>query len=196
MDHGHGGHGGHGDMDMGPTCSMHMLWNTQIEDTCIVFRQWHISSHFVFALSFIAIIFISLGYEYIRAYQRSVDRRIALALSRGKGRDKDVVSGRNSPSELLSGADVEDAGLLSGRRKKLSSCTPVPFYPRVLRAALYGAQIFVSFFLMLVFMTYNVGLLILAVVLGASIGHFVFGAVMDVDAVLAGGDLGKGMACH
>lgn len=35
--------------------------------------------------------------------------------------------------------------------------TPVPFYPRVLRAALYGAQIFVSFFLMLVFMTYNVG---------------------------------------
>jgi copper transporter 1 len=38
--------------------------------------------------------------------------------------------------------------------------------------------------------------LILAVVLGASIGHFVFGAVMDVDAVLAGGDLGKGMACH
>lgn len=35
--------------------------------------------------------------------------------------------------------------------------TPVPFYPRVLRAVLYGAQIFVSFFLMLVFMTYNVG---------------------------------------
>ena len=38
--------------------------------------------------------------------------------------------------------------------------------------------------------------LILAVVLGAGIGHFVFGAVMDVDAVLAGGELGKGMACH
>jgi solute carrier family 31 (copper transporter), member 1 len=38
--------------------------------------------------------------------------------------------------------------------------------------------------------------LILAVVLGASIGHFVFGAVMDVESVLAGGDLGRGMACH
>lgn len=34
--------------------------------------------------------------------------------------------------------------------------TPMPFYPRVLRAVLYGAQVFVSFFLMLVFMTYNV----------------------------------------
>jgi hypothetical protein len=99
-----------------PTYRPRIRRNTQIEDTCIVFKQWHISSHFVFVLSFIAIIFISLGYEYLRAYQRSVDRRIALALSRGKGR---VVSGRSSPSEL-SGADVEDAGLLSGRRKKLS----------------------------------------------------------------------------
>jgi copper transporter 1 len=91
------------------------------------------------------------------------------------------------------------------------SISTVPFYPRVLRAALYGSQVFVSFFLMLVFMTYNVGpptysldcplmflqaYLILAVVLGASIGHFVFGAVMDVESVLAGGDLSKGMACH
>jgi len=192
MDHDHGSHDG--DMDMGPTCSMHMLWNTQIEDTCIVFKQWHISSRFVFALSFLAIIIISLGYEYLRAYQRSVDRRIALALSSAKGRGKGPVSGRSTPE--LSGPDVEVAGLLSGRPKKYSAnCTPVPFYPRVFRAALYGAQVFVSFFLMLVFMTYN-AYLILAVVLGASIGHFVFGAVIDVDAILAGGDLGKGMACH
>jgi len=173
---------------------MHMLWNTQIEDTCIVFKQWHISSRFIFALSFLAIILISLGYEYLRAYQRSVDRRIALALSSTKGRRKSPVSGRSTPEQ--SGPDVEVAGLLSGRPKKLSAnCTPVPLYPRVFRAVLYGAQVFVSFFLMLVFMTYN-AYLILAVVLGASIGHFVFGAALDVDAILAGGDLSKGMACH
>ena len=37
MDHGHGGHndnGGHGDMDMGPTCKMHMLW-------CVVEHPTH-----------------------------------------------------------------------------------------------------------------------------------------------------------
>lgn len=180
-------------MDKGPTCSVHMLWNTQIEDTCIVFKQWHISSRFVFALSFLAIIFISLGYEYLRAYQRSVDWRIAQALSRGKGRDKGSVSGRSSPE--LSGQDFEAAGLLSGRPKKLAAGTPVPFYPRVLRATLYGIQIFVSFFLMLVFMTYN-AYLILAVVLGAATGHFVFGAEMDVEVVLGGGSVGRGMACH
>lgn len=34
--------------------------------------------------------------------------------------------------------------------------TPLPFTARVTRASLYGAQVFLSFFLMLVFMTYNV----------------------------------------
>lgn len=139
------------------------------------------------------------------------------------------MSGRNSPEQ--SGRDVEGAGLLSGRLKfpirldvaflrvprlfeLTATClysTPVPFYPRILRAVLYGIQVLISFFLMLVFMTYNVGVfptytftcsltslqayLILAVVLGAGIGHFVFGASMDVEAVLAGVDSGKGLAC-
>jgi copper transporter 1 len=93
--------------------------NTQIEDTCIVFRQWHISSSFVFAISCLVVIFISLGYEYIRAYQRNVDRRIALALCRGKARGSGAVSGRTSPGP--SGEDVEGAGLLSGSPKKLSA---------------------------------------------------------------------------
>ena len=34
--------------------------------------------------------------------------------------------------------------------------TPLPFTVRFSRALLYGAQVFLSFFLMLVFMTYNV----------------------------------------
>jgi copper transporter 1 len=97
-----------------PTCR-----NTQIVDTCIVFKQWHISSRFAFVLSFIAIIFLSLGYEYLRAYQRIVDQRIALILSRGKTRDNGRVSGRSSPE--LSGPDVEEAGLLSGLPKKLAT---------------------------------------------------------------------------
>ncbi|KAI0030941.1 Ctr copper transporter [Vararia minispora EC-137] len=187
----HGGHGGHGDMDMGPKCTMNMLWNTQIEDTCIVFRQWHISSKFIFALSCIAIIAISIGYEWLRAYQRSVDFRVALALSRNKDRP---VSGRSSP--LPSDHDAEEAGLLSGRAFKAKTLIPVPVTPRALRATLYGASVFVSFFLMLVFMTYN-AYLILSVVLGAAIGHYVFGGHMDVDAILSGGAAsGKGMACH
>jgi hypothetical protein len=42
------------------------------------------------------------------------------------------------------------------RRHLRFDSIPVPFVSRVIRASLYGASVFVSFFLMLVFMTYNV----------------------------------------
>jgi solute carrier family 31 (copper transporter), member 1 len=39
--------------------------------------------------------------------------------------------------------------------------------------------------------------LILAVIVGAGIGHYVFSGSMDVESVLAGSGAGdKGMACH
>lgn len=38
--------------------------------------------------------------------------------------------------------------------------------------------------------------LILAVVLGAALGHFVFGSHFDINAALAGPIDSKGMSCH
>lgn len=91
--------------------------NTQIEDTCVVFRGWHISSKFTFFLSFLAVIAISLAYEWLRAYSRAVDQRIALGLAKSsKGKDRTFSSGRSSP-EVLNAGEVEEAGLLSGKRK-------------------------------------------------------------------------------
>ncbi|KAJ7085853.1 Ctr copper transporter family-domain-containing protein [Mycena crocata] len=183
-------HSGH---DMPSTlvkCSMNMLWNTQIVDTCIVFRSWHVSSKASLVGSCIAIMLLGVFYEYLRAFQKSLDTRIALALvASGKGKTRaSSRSGRSSPSE-------EDAGLLTGRRmfKLASTGTPVPFLLRALRAALYGATVFLSFFLMLVFMTYN-AYLIFATVFGAALGHFVFGGTINVDALLS--EESKGMACH
>ncbi|KAF7310449.1 FAD-binding FR-type domain-containing protein [Mycena chlorophos] len=192
MDHGDGGMD-HGDHTMPMVkCAMNMLWNTQIIDTCIVFRSWHISSHAFFLGSCIAIVGLGVLYEYLRAFQKSLDIRIALALlaeGKGKARARSVSrSGRSSPDE--------DAGLLTGRRMfKIATTggTPVPFLLRLLRAGLYGATVFLSFFLMLVFMTYN-AYLILATVLGAALGHFIFGGTIDIEKVL--GDESKGMACH
>lgn len=101
------------------------------------------------------------------------DLKIAATLSaqnKGKARGGSV-SGRSSP-EIAS----EEAGLLTGVRAVkepkgyvwvifLYACiaddgfwyrTPVPASMRVTRSILYAAQVFLSFFLMLVFMTYNV----------------------------------------
>ncbi|THU85707.1 Ctr copper transporter [Dendrothele bispora CBS 962.96] len=183
MDHGdHGGHGGH-DMPMGPSCSMNMLWNTQIVDTCIVFPSWHIRSNADFVLSFFIIIALGVFYEYLRVIQKNVDQRIASSLTKGKRRERNARSRSISPTE-----QVEAQGLLSGGVKPAGSVPVPPFY-RVVRAVLYGLTVFLSFFLMLVFMTYN-AYLILAVVVGAAIGHYIFGGSISPfeDA--------KGMACH
>ncbi|KAK7473087.1 copper transpport protein [Stygiomarasmius scandens] len=185
MDHGdHGGHGGHGghDMPMEPMCSMNMLWNTQIIDTCVVFPSWHIRSNADFVLSFFIIIALGIFYEYLRVIQKNVDQRIALSMTKGKRRSRSP-----SPNE-----QVEVQGLLSGGIKSPANVS-VPPLSRVIRAVLYGLTVFLSFFLMLVFMTYN-AYLILAVVLGAAIGHFIFGGSINPEALL--GDGGKGMACH
>ncbi|KAF4598037.1 Copper transport protein [Pleurotus pulmonarius] len=190
----HGDHGGH-DMPMEPMCTMHMLWNTQIIDTCIIFPSWHIRSKAAFVFSFLIIVALGVFYEYLRAFSRNVDLRIAASLARGgKGKNRIVLggsrsgSGRSTPEE-----DSDEAGLLSGRTlRPVATGAPVPLTLRILRAVLYGATVFLSFFLMLVFMTYN-AYLVLAVVGGAAIGHFVFNSHIDLDAVSANG---KGMACH
>ncbi|KAF8625895.1 hypothetical protein AX15_005144 [Amanita polypyramis BW_CC] len=196
----HGGHGNHGhDMPMGPKCSVHMLWNTQILDTCIVFQSWHIASITSFVISFVVIVLLGVLYEYLRFVQRRIDVHVAQVISadsRGKARARSPF-GNRSRSVSPGGAD-EDRELLTGRkifRPSLSPGAPVPIVYRLLRATIYGATVFLSFFLMLVFMTYN-AYLVLAVVLGAVIGHFTFGAKMNVDTVLADHASVKGMACH
>ena len=51
---------------------------------------------------------------------------------------------------------------------------------------LYGAQVFYSFFIMLLFMTYN-GWVMISVAVGAVLGYLVWGAETSVE---------KSVACH
>ncbi|KZV93416.1 Ctr-domain-containing protein [Exidia glandulosa HHB12029] len=195
MDHSHHHHHDHSaaaaaaDALIPGRCSMNMLWNTQIIDTCIVFREWHIRSQTGFLFALVVITGLGVLYEYLRIVQANYDRKVAVKLAVAKG--KTVAP----PSIHL---NSEEAPLLSGSSPSLQSrsLSKVPSTQRITRALLYGSSVFLSFFLMLVFMTYN-AYLIGAVVVGAALGHYVFGAEMDADAVLAaGGVAGKGASCH
>ncbi|KAH8828450.1 copper transporter [Flagelloscypha sp. PMI_526] len=177
----HSAHSGH-DMPTpsGPRCSMNMLWYV-LFFTGIVFRQWHIGSSTAFA---------SLGilYEYLKACQKAFDRRVAISLA---GKDKGKARRRPTGSE---DDEPETAGLLTGKKLFRSPTgVAVPLVTRILRACLYASTVFLSFFLMLVFMTYN-AYLILATVIGAGLGHYIFNSTLDPTAVLGLDD--KGMACH
>jgi len=157
MDHGGMDHG------QGARCSMHMLWNTQIVDTCVVFQSWHVRTQFGFFLSFLSIVLLGILYERLRKAQRLLDIKISASLI-----EKRI---ENAENQLL---------LPAGPKTYV-----VPPLQRVQRAILYGVSTFLSFFLMLVFMTYN-AYLISAVVLGATIGHYIYSEAIEADAILFG----------
>ncbi|BDD63521.1 hypothetical protein MAP00_008399 [Monascus purpureus] len=154
------GHGhGHGDMDMGGQCKMNMIFTWSSTDLCIIFRQWHIRGPWSLFLSLLAIVFLTAGYEAVRQITRRYEVGRAQRLQ------------AFSATVSTGGRDHRQAVLRRGK---------------VVLAALYAIQVFYSFFIMLLFMTYN-GLVMLAVGVGAFVGYLVFGD--DAPAT-------KVVACH
>ncbi|KAG1900590.1 copper transporter [Suillus fuscotomentosus] len=179
----------HGAHNMAARCSMHMLWNTQIIDTCVVFSQWHIRSNLQFFFSFLAIVALGMLYEYLRVFSRDFDKRIAVKVRIQNARRTPLTASGRSSSKRHDD-DTKKTGLLNGSRVTKKQGFAVPPLYRAMRAVLYGASVGLSFFLMLVFMTYN-AYLIFAVILGAGAGHYILG-----DTIESNGLADKGMTCH
>ncbi|EPX75030.1 vacuolar copper transporter Ctr6 [Schizosaccharomyces octosporus yFS286] len=120
MDHGH---------DDGNSiikhCSMKMTFNTDYNNLCIVFKQWHISSGLQFAISLLAIIFLGFAFEKLRSYNSIKE----CDFQRAYGEQTD--------------------GLLTASKRSGKVSRPLRL------CALYAVQLIFSYFLMLVAMTYN-----------------------------------------
>lgn len=85
-----------------------MLFNWQVQDTCIVFRWWHISGAWSMTVSCIIIFLIAAGFEYIRAYITMTERRwkeAELLLERNGQYEE----GEQENQELLRQGSIVDA---------------------------------------------------------------------------------------
>ncbi|KAA6416238.1 MAG: Ctr copper transporter [Lasallia pustulata] len=163
----HHSHMGHGGMDMpseGHRCNMNMLFTWDTTDLCIVFRQWHISSTFTLIISLLGVAALTAGYEVVRELSRRYEASSGEYMNRLPNDD-----GQEASSLLWSGRNQANA-----ERKT-----------KAVKAALYAVQVFYSFFIMLLFMTYN-GWVMLAVAVGAFVGYLAFG----------GSTATKSVACH
>ncbi|KAF4535184.1 putative ctr copper transporter family protein [Lasiodiplodia theobromae] len=201
MDHGDMGHGGHGDMDMGggPKCNMNMLFTWDTTDLCIVFRSWHVGSTWSLIVSLLGVVVLCAGYELVRELSRRYEASVAARQSGvrvgGSGvpdpRTHSIIDEDNNnhfdeSSSLLGSTTANNAGgrtvvAWSAREEKRI---------KIVKAVLYAVQVFYSFFIMLLFMTYN-GWVMLAVAVGAFAGYLAFG-----NAGGAGGSATKSVACH
>ncbi|KIV89842.1 hypothetical protein, variant 2 [Exophiala mesophila] len=134
MDHSGMDHGGHGDMDMGPKCSMNMLFTWSSENLCIVFRQWHVTGTFSLIVSLFAIVLLAAGYEAIREvsrrYEQSHEARMSAFSSGSSSEDAQL---NESRSLLVVGRDSK----ATAERKGV-----------IIKGALYAVQVFYSFFIM------------------------------------------------
>ncbi|KAJ4990255.1 ctr copper transporter family protein [Stagonosporopsis vannaccii] len=197
MDHGHMDHGMPG-MDHGPKCNMNMLFTWDTTDLCIVFRSWHISGTFSLIVALIGIILLTAGYEAVREASRRYEAHSAKALEGRRGGD-DLRGGcwvgfpcsvyhtlerQLSPARAkdVLPADESSSLLHSGRNAGGSNAEQ---QAKLVKAALYAVQVFYSFFIMLLFMTYN-GWIMLAVAVGAFVGYLLF----------ANSSPTKSAACH
>ncbi|KAG2236607.1 hypothetical protein INT48_000161 [Thamnidium elegans] len=143
--------------DMPVMCAMNMLFNWQIKDTCIVFEWWHIYTATDLLLSCIIVFAITAGYEYLRVLSNSLDDQWSQA---DKKKLSDQIHGEES--------ETTDSFLRKDTMRRWSS------KQEAIRSLVYAALVGISFWLMLVFMTYN-GYLMISIVLGAGFGHFIFG---------------------
>jgi copper transporter 1 len=184
MDHGATDHGAtdHGDMDLASMrCTMNMLWNADTKGPCIVFRFLQLKGPWSTLAYMVLLAVLATAYEYLRLYAASHDRVVRARL----------VLGPTAAASCRSGAQPGSrASSPHGSPERRWGSLVVPRSQQLGRSALYVLNVAISFFLMLVIMTYNAQL-IFAVLVGAFVGHFVFHRELSLE-----GDSAKGMACH
>ncbi|KAI1627895.1 Ctr copper transporter [Exophiala viscosa] len=134
-----------------------MLFTWSSENLCIVFRQWRVTSTFSLILSLLAIVLLTAGYECVREISRRYEQK----------HSAEMAAYSTSGSRRDSRAAAERKGT-------------------IIKALLYAVQVFYSFFIMLLFMTYN-GWVMLAVAVGAFVGYILFGQGLTST---------KSVACH
>ncbi|KAK9369225.1 Ctr copper transporter family-domain-containing protein [Lipomyces kononenkoae] len=169
MDHGSMDHSG---MQHGSSmCKMNMIFHWDPTDVCVVFEWWHIRGPGTLAASLIGIILLGIGYEYLRTLTSApvivspdIDSRDCASSPSPTLIDVEM------PPPIAIPSDTTKYGTLFNVRKS----NFLKRYQMRLRSVLYAIQVLYSFFIMLIAMTYN-GWIIIAVGVGALIGHLFFG---------------------
>jgi len=152
MDHSHMDHGDMGHMKPA-MCRMDMHFTWETSNLCIIFNSWHIRSTAGLIFSLIGVALLTAGYEALREGSRRYECYVE------KHRE-----------DLPNDDDTERTPFLWTGRQQVE----VSKRAHVIKAVLYGIQVFYSFFIMLLFMTYN-GWVMISVGVGAFIGFLFFG---------------------
>ncbi|GFT90964.1 high affinity copper uptake protein 1 [Nephila pilipes] len=160
MDMGKGNKTGKHDMHM--DMDMPMYFHFAVKQV-VLFKEWKISTVGGMAASFIGVFLMGMLYEGLKYYREYLFKQYVSSIQFS------TVAITGESGRVTQVHKVEKHRMLS--------------WQHTLQTSLHIIQIVVSYFLMLIFMTYN-GTLCIAVVLGAGVGYFIFGwkkaSVVDI----------------
>jgi len=128
---------------------MYFTWSTK--DLYVLFHAWHVKEDWQYLVSVLVVILAAAAYELLTSFRITLDHKWSYS---------------EDAEPILSKGDA-NVQRPSPDRSFWSS-----YY--LIRASLHTLQLFLSYMLMLIAMTFNVGLL-LALLVGAFVGYFLFG---------------------
>ncbi|KAI8801936.1 Ctr copper transporter family-domain-containing protein [Cladochytrium replicatum] len=181
----HDGGGGGGDTEGNSNAGMAMVWNWRTSGIYVVFDFWVTTGPFSTLVSCIAVFLLACGYEWYRENRSRYDRVLVHMSGDNNGGAMKPLGGDSSVGEI----QVDDESLLESSRGKRTGNRSFTQRQQMIRAVLYAIEVFSSFMLMLIFMTYN-GWINLALVTGAGTGFY----LQRKTAVSGVGD--KSAVCH
>ena len=189
----HQKHHGNGSMDV---CNVAMVWNTDTKGMCVVFKSWHVRSEQQMVMSCVLVCFFSFAYEWLKLTLRRVDEAVTHTEAARNGtllyRASDDVPTRTRSGPRRVIPLVRDDALEGDTSKHpvilrlMPRTLQTPARLRMVSTVLYGAQVSLSCFLMLVMMTYNawlLGALVLGAMIGASYTRHTWTAITESGAV-------------
>ncbi|RMZ27521.1 hypothetical protein D0859_08402 [Hortaea werneckii] len=147
-------HHHHGSTDMGdgggdsPMCSMNMLFTWDTNNLCIVFSQWRVTGTFSLVISILAVMALTAGYEAIRETSRNYEARQAERIESAPQKTRKLML------DLKTSFVKANPSIAVGEQSSLLPLTAGNTAEaeekkgKVVKAALYGIQVFYSFFIM------------------------------------------------
>ncbi|RUP49691.1 Ctr copper transporter family-domain-containing protein [Jimgerdemannia flammicorona] len=144
-------------------CGDHRFFNWDRTDTCVLFSWWRIDSVTSLFFSCLLVFVLAATYEYLRDLARHYDD---LILDGELSRIRDQLEDGSGEVARLE----EETGLVVGGKRSVR----LSQQQHLSRSILYAFLVFLAFFLVGVFLTFN-AFLIASVVLGAGAGYYAFG---------------------
>lgn len=152
----HSGHHGHATQGESVGHEGMMMWFHFSEKAVILFKGWQTTTWAEMLGSCIAVLVLAALYEGLKVGREQLLRRTRV-----------MVQADNGPTSEAAG------GLMNGGKQTTVSSLRITHPIHILQSFLHILQVVISYFLMLVFMTYN-GWLCISVGVGAGLGYFLF----------------------